>query len=73
MDIILDKKKVYFEQYFPTSYSSDMEDLAMTCIDFMNALKMLICSEKHQQQKIKLGSYSFKLSLYYKQMLWFDN
>ena len=73
MDIILDKKKVYFEQCFLTSYSSDMEDLAMTCIDFMNALKMLICSEKHQQQKIELGSYSFKLSLYHKQMLWFDN
>ena len=24
-----------------------MDDLAMTSIDFVNALKMLICSEKH--------------------------
>ena len=24
-----------------------MDDLAMTCSDFVNALKMLICSEKH--------------------------
>ena len=24
-----------------------MDDVAMTCNDFVNALKMLICSEKH--------------------------
>ena len=24
-----------------------MDDLAMTCSDFVNVLKMLICSEKH--------------------------
>ena len=24
-----------------------MDDLPMTCSDFVNALKMLICSEKH--------------------------
>ena len=24
-----------------------MDDLAMTCSDFVNALKMLICSEKY--------------------------
>ena len=24
-----------------------MDDLAMTCSDFVNALKMLLCSEKH--------------------------
>ena len=36
-----------FEQYFPISYPSDMDDLAMTYSDFVNALKMLICSEKH--------------------------
>ena len=24
-----------------------MDDLAMTCSDFVNALKMFICSEKH--------------------------
>ena len=24
-----------------------MDDLAMTCSDFVNALKILICSEKH--------------------------
>ena len=28
-------------------YPSDMDDLAMTCSDFVNTLKMLICSEKH--------------------------
>ena len=35
------------EQYFPMSYLSDMDDLDMTCSDFVNALKMLIFSEKH--------------------------
>ena len=29
------------------SYLSGMDDLDMTCSDFVNALKMLICSEKH--------------------------
>ena len=29
------------------SYLSDMDDLDMTCSDFVNALKMLICSGKH--------------------------
>ena len=29
------------------SYLSDMDDLDMTCSDFVNVLKMLICSEKH--------------------------
>ena len=29
------------------SYLSDMDDLDMTCSDFVNPLKMLICSEKH--------------------------
>ena len=24
-----------------------MDDLAMTCSDFVNSLEMLICSEKH--------------------------
>ena len=28
-------------------YLSDMDDLGMTCGDFVHALKMLICSEKH--------------------------
>ena len=28
-------------------YLSDMDDLDMTCGDFVHALKMLICSEKH--------------------------
>ena len=27
--------------------SSDMDDLAMTCSDFVNALNILMCSEKH--------------------------
>ena len=29
------------------SYLSDMDDIDMTCSDFVNPLKMLICSEKH--------------------------
>ena len=29
------------------SYLSDMDDIDMTCSDFVNTLKMLICSEKH--------------------------
>ena len=29
------------------SYLSDMDDIDMTCSDFVNPLKMLICSKKH--------------------------
>ena len=29
------------------SYFSDMNDIDMTCSDFVNPLKMLKCSEKH--------------------------
>ena len=29
------------------SYLSVMDDIDMTCSDFVNTLKMLICSEKH--------------------------
>ena len=29
------------------SYLSDMDNLDMKCIDFVNPLKMSICSEKH--------------------------
>ena len=29
------------------SYLSDMNDIDMTCSDFVNHLKMLLCSEKH--------------------------
>ena len=29
------------------SYLSDMDDIDMTCSDFVNSPKMLICSEKH--------------------------
>ena len=29
------------------SYLSDMDDIDMTCSDFVNPLKMLLCSEKH--------------------------
>ena len=42
------REKLCFEQYLPMSYLSDMDDLdqtVMTCSDFVNALKMLICSE----------------------------
>ena len=33
-----------------------MDDLAMTCSDFVNALKMLKCSEKHPVSK---ANYSY--------------
>ena len=33
------------EQYFPKLYLSDLDDLDMTCGDYVNDLKMLICSE----------------------------
>ena len=33
-----------------------MDDLAMTCSDFVNALKMLICSEKHH---VSRANYSY--------------
>ena len=32
-----------------------MDDLAMTCSDFVNALKMLICSEKHPVSRAYYG------------------
>ena len=32
-----------------------MDDLAMTCSDFVNALKMLICSEKHPLSRANYG------------------
>ena len=32
-----------------------MDDLAMTCSDFVNALKMLICSEKHPGPRANYG------------------
>ena len=32
-----------------------MDDLAMTCSDFGNALKMLICSEKHPVSRANYG------------------
>ena len=32
-----------------------MDDLAMTCSDFVNALKMLICSEKHPVSSANCG------------------
>ena len=37
------------------SYPSDMDDLAMTCSDSVNALKMLICSEKHPVSRTNYG------------------
>ena len=30
------------------SYLSDMDDIDMTCSDFVNPLEMLTCSEKHR-------------------------
>ena len=32
-----------------------MDDLAMTCSDFVNALKMLICSEKRPVSRANYG------------------
>ena len=32
-----------------------MDDLAMTCSDFVNALKMLICSQKHSVSRSNNG------------------
>ena len=32
-----------------------MDDLAMTCSNFVNALKMLICSEKHLVSRANYG------------------
>ena len=29
------------------SYLSDMDGIDMTCSDFLNPLRMLLCSEKH--------------------------
>ena len=36
-------------------YFSDMNDLDMTCGYFVNALKMLICSEKHPVSRANHG------------------
>ena len=33
-----------------------MDDLAMTCSNIVNALKMLICSEKHPVSRANNGS-----------------
>ena len=32
-----------------------MDDLAMTCSDFVNAIKMLICSAKHPVPRANYG------------------
>ena len=32
-----------------------MDDLTMTCSDFVNAVKMLICSEKHPVSRANYG------------------
>ena len=32
-----------------------MDDLAMTCSDLVNAVKMLICSEKHPVSRANYG------------------
>ena len=37
-------------------YPSDINNLAMTCSDFVNALKMLICFEKHP---VSRANYSY--------------
>ena len=40
-----------------------MDDLAMTCSDFVNTLKMLICSEKHPVSRANYG-YTEKVVIY---------
>ena len=37
------------------SYLSDMNDIGMTCSDFVSPLKMLICSDKHSVSGAKHG------------------
>ena len=37
------------------SYLSDMDDIDMTCSDFVNPLKMLICSEKRHVSEANHG------------------
>ena len=37
------------------SYLSDMDDIDMTCSDFVNALKMLVCSKKHPVSEANHG------------------
>ena len=44
-----------FEQYFPISYPTDMDDLAITWSDFVNVLRMLICWEKHPVSRANYG------------------
>ena len=41
-------------------YLSDMDDIVMTCSDFVNPLKMLIFSEKHPLSRANHG-YSKKV------------
>ena len=45
------------------SYLSDMDDIDMTCSDFVNPLKMLICSEKHPVSGANHG-YTKKVIIY---------
>ena len=37
------------------SYLSDMDDIDMTCSDFVNPLQMLICSEKHPVSELTMA------------------
>ena len=37
------------------SYLSDIDDLDMRCSDFVNALRMLICSKKHPASRANHG------------------
>ena len=45
------------------SYLSNMNDLDMTCSDFVNPLKMWICSEKHPVSGANHG-YTIKVVIY---------
>ena len=47
---------MFLNNGFPLScLNSDMDDLAMTCSNLVNVLKMLICSEKHPVSSANYG------------------
>ena len=50
----MDEKNVVLNIIFQC-FISLMDDLDMTCSDFVHALKMLICSEKHPVSRANHG------------------
>ena len=47
INLLIHSEHIDEKKYFPISYLTDMDDLALTCSDFVNALKMLTCFVKH--------------------------